>query len=202
MGQRWVKVLKKSFIGAGCEAKIVVLITRRSQVQVLSPQPSQKATKNAGINSAFASAVYPQFIELARKLDSQYISLITPSRWMTKTGQGISNEWVDSIITGNHFICINEHCCTQQSSAQHDYPCPFQQGCAQSPQINFSSLCHFNNSLWHSLLHCNIPKHSCQQLQRHHLTGGAFFLTFLPKYCLLCWILGRHGQISHLLRHR
>ena len=28
---------------------------------------------------------------------------------MTKTGQGISEEWVDSVITENHFICINDY---------------------------------------------------------------------------------------------
>ena len=73
------------------------------------PYQDIKATEKAGINSAFASAIYPQFIELARKLNPQYISLITPSRWMTKTGQGVSDEWVDSVIKGNHFICINDY---------------------------------------------------------------------------------------------
>ena len=73
------------------------------------PYQNIQATEKAKINSAFASAVYPQFIELARKLKPNYVSMITPSRWMTKTGQGISEEWVDDMIKGNHFIAIYDY---------------------------------------------------------------------------------------------
>ena len=68
-----------------------------------------QATEKAKINSAFASAVYPQFIELSRKLKPVYISMITPSRWMTKTGQGISEDWVDDMINCNHIIAIHDY---------------------------------------------------------------------------------------------
>lgn len=65
---------------------------------------SEKTTNNG----AFASAIYPQFIEQACKLNPRYITMITPSRWMTKAGQGISDEWVDKMISGNHFVEIHD----------------------------------------------------------------------------------------------
>lgn len=54
--------------------------------------------------SSYAGSIYPLFIDLARKLKPSYISMITPSRWMTKDGQGVKDEWVDEMINCNHFI--------------------------------------------------------------------------------------------------
>lgn len=68
-----------------------------------------QSTDKAGINSAFASAIYPKFIEMSRKLCPMYLSLVTPSRWMTKTGQGIPEEWVDDMINSNHFISMFDY---------------------------------------------------------------------------------------------
>lgn len=74
------------------------------------PYQLSKATENStNNNSAFASAIYPYFIEQAIKLHPRYLIMITPSRWMTKTGQGISDEWVDKMITGNHFVEIHDY---------------------------------------------------------------------------------------------
>ena len=73
------------------------------------PYQNIQATEKAKINSAFASAVYPQFIEISRKLNPLYISMISPSRWMTKTGQGISDSWVDNMINCNHLIKIHDY---------------------------------------------------------------------------------------------
>ena len=72
------------------------------------PYQEIKATDKSSTNSAFASALYPAFIDLSANLSPNYISLITPSRWMTKQGQGISNEWVDKMIECNHFITIHD----------------------------------------------------------------------------------------------
>ena len=58
--------------------------------------------------SAYAGSIYQYFIEIARRLHPRYISMITPSRWMTKDGQGIKDEWVDDMINCNHFIYIND----------------------------------------------------------------------------------------------
>ena len=68
-----------------------------------------KSTEKAGINTAFSSAIYPLFIDIACKLLPDYVSMITPSRWMTKTGQGISDNWVDGMLKGNHFRYIHDY---------------------------------------------------------------------------------------------
>lgn len=60
-------------------------------------------------NAAFASAIYPQFIEKACMLNPRYLVMITPSRWMTKTGQGISDEWVNKMLQCNHFEEIHDY---------------------------------------------------------------------------------------------
>ena len=67
---------------------------------------ASEKTKN---NGGFGTAIYPHFIELATKLKPDYISMITPSRWMVKVGQGISDEWVDKMIDSNHFILIKDY---------------------------------------------------------------------------------------------
>lgn len=72
------------------------------------PYQDNQSSLNCTTNRAFSSAIYPQFIDLAMSLTSRYVSLITPSRWMTKTGQGIDEEWVDKMIDGNHFITIHD----------------------------------------------------------------------------------------------
>lgn len=60
-------------------------------------------------NSALASAIYPQFITIARSLNPKYLSMITPSRWMSKMGRGVKEEWVDELISCNHFVCIHDY---------------------------------------------------------------------------------------------
>ena len=73
------------------------------------PYQVVKATDKAGANNAFATAIYPAFIQIADKLNPHFISMITPSRWMTKTGQGINEDWVDSLINSNHFISLIDY---------------------------------------------------------------------------------------------
>lgn len=72
------------------------------------PYQEIKATDNATSNSAFASALYPAFIDMACTINPSYVSLITPSRWMTKQGQGISDEWATKMITCNKFVSIHD----------------------------------------------------------------------------------------------
>ena len=66
---------------------------------------SEKTTNNG----AFASAIYPLFIDKALALNPTYLIMITPSRWMTKAGQGISDAWVDKMLQGNHFVEMHDY---------------------------------------------------------------------------------------------
>ena len=73
------------------------------------PYQLVQASDNCTTNSAFASAIYPYFIDIACRLEPKYVSMITPSRWMTKTGQGISDKWVDNMLNCNHFSVIHDY---------------------------------------------------------------------------------------------
>ncbi len=72
---------------------------------IVGNPPYQIALSNT---SAYAGSIYQFFIEMARRIKPHYISMITPSRWMTKDGQGIKDEWVDNMIDSNHFIKLTD----------------------------------------------------------------------------------------------
>lgn len=72
------------------------------------PYQLSLASEKTENNGAFASAIYPLFIEQACKLAPKYLCMIVPSRWMTKAGQGIADEWVDKMIQSNHFVEVHD----------------------------------------------------------------------------------------------
>ena len=78
---------------------------------IVGNPPYQKAegAEVSTTNSALASAIYPQFITIARSLSPKYLSMITPSRWMSKMGRGVKEEWVDELISCNHFVSIHDY---------------------------------------------------------------------------------------------
>ena len=71
-------------------------------------QIMQTTDKTTSTQAALAGAIYPDFINCARKLSPNFISLITPSRWMTKAGRGVSEQWVNELLHSNHFISIHD----------------------------------------------------------------------------------------------
>ncbi|MBR2958548.1 MAG: Eco57I restriction-modification methylase domain-containing protein [Bacteroidales bacterium] len=73
------------------------------------PYQLSKATDKTTNNGAFASAIYPMFIDQAIAIHPQYLIMIVPSRWMTRTGQGISDDWVDKMVKGNHIVELHDY---------------------------------------------------------------------------------------------
>ena len=71
-------------------------------------------------NAAFASAIYPLFVKQACALMPRHLVMITPSRWMTRTGQGIPDEWVDEMLKGNHFVALHDFQDSQECFAGVD----------------------------------------------------------------------------------
>lgn len=59
-------------------------------------------------NASFASAIYPKFVEQATRLFPRHLVMIVPSRWMTKTGQGVPVKWCEEMIHSNHFFSIDD----------------------------------------------------------------------------------------------
>lgn len=75
---------------------------------IISNPPYQMTFGIEGGNSANAKSIYNVFIEKAIKLRPKYICMITPSRWMTKTAQGIPDSWVDAALASNKFKIIHD----------------------------------------------------------------------------------------------
>lgn len=75
---------------------------------IVGNPPYQMTFGIEGGNSANAKSIYNMFIEQAIKLNPKYLCMITPSRWMTKTAQGIPESWVDSMLQSNRFKVIHD----------------------------------------------------------------------------------------------
>lgn len=75
---------------------------------IIGNPPYQLSFGIEGTNSANAKSIYNQFISQAIKLNPKYLVMITPSRWMTKTAQGIPEDWVDRIISCNQFEVLHD----------------------------------------------------------------------------------------------
>lgn len=75
---------------------------------IIGNPPYQMTFGIEGGNSANAKSIYNLFIEQAIKLKPRYLCMITPSRWMTKTAQGIPEAWVDAALSSNQFKIIHD----------------------------------------------------------------------------------------------
>ncbi len=56
-----------------------------------------------------SNSIYNLFIEIACRLNSDYVSMITPSRWMTRGAQSIPDSWIDKMLACNHFITMHDY---------------------------------------------------------------------------------------------
>ncbi|MDO4409704.1 MAG: Eco57I restriction-modification methylase domain-containing protein [Akkermansia sp.] len=65
---------------------------------IIGNPPYQLSVGNTNGNKSKARAIYHEFISQAIKLDPRYLIMITPSRWMTRSVEGISDEWLDTMI--------------------------------------------------------------------------------------------------------
>lgn len=75
---------------------------------IIGNPPYQLNVGNDGGNSSKAKAIYHLFIEQALKLKPKYLVMITPSRWMTRSVEGISPAWIDGMINSKKFREIHD----------------------------------------------------------------------------------------------
>ena len=75
---------------------------------IVGNPPYQMAFGLDGGNSSNAKSIYNLFIDAAIRLDPRLIVMIVPSRWMTKTAQGISESWIDEMLCSNHISVMHD----------------------------------------------------------------------------------------------
>ena len=75
---------------------------------IVGNPPYQLNVGNEGRNSAGANAIYHLFIDKALELNPKYLTMIIPSRWMTKSASGINDEWVEKMINSNRIKEIHD----------------------------------------------------------------------------------------------
>lgn len=75
---------------------------------IISNPPYQMTFGIEGGNSSNAKSIYNLFIDKAAKLNPRYMCMITPSRWMTKTAQGIPDIWIENALHSNQFKVMHD----------------------------------------------------------------------------------------------
>ncbi|MBR5555236.1 Eco57I restriction-modification methylase domain-containing protein [bacterium] len=76
---------------------------------IIGNPPYQLGVGNDGGNSAKAKAIYHQFVSQAIKLEPKYITMIIPSRWMTRSVEGISDAWIDEMLNCNKIEILHDY---------------------------------------------------------------------------------------------
>ena len=75
---------------------------------IIGNPPYQLNVGNTVGNSSKAKSIYHLFVEQALKLSPRFLCMITPSRWMTKTTEGIPDQWVNQMIETNHIMYLHD----------------------------------------------------------------------------------------------
>lgn len=75
---------------------------------IIGNPPYQLNVGNTSGNSSKARAIYHKFIERAKELNPKYITMIVPSRWMTKSSDGIPDKWVDDMLNENKIKVLHD----------------------------------------------------------------------------------------------
>ena len=76
---------------------------------IIGNPPYQLGVGNEGGNSSKAKAIYHQFVSQAIKLNPKYITMIIPSRWMTRSVEGISDNWIDEMLNCNKLEVLHDY---------------------------------------------------------------------------------------------
>ena len=76
---------------------------------IISNPPYQFSVGNTSGNASKAKAIYHQFISQATKLNPKYMVMITPSRWMTRSTEGIPEQWIDDMLNSNRIMIMHDY---------------------------------------------------------------------------------------------
>lgn len=76
---------------------------------IIGNPPYQLNVGNTSGNSSKAKAIYHLFVSQAMKLQPRYLTMIIPSRWMTRSTEGIPDEWVDEMLDSKHIRNMHDY---------------------------------------------------------------------------------------------
>lgn len=76
---------------------------------IIGNPPYQLNVGNTSGNSSKAKAIYHLFVSQAMKLQPRYLTMIIPSRWMTRSTEGIPDEWVDEMLDSKHIRIMHDY---------------------------------------------------------------------------------------------
>ncbi len=75
---------------------------------IIGNPPYQLNVGNTSGNSSKAKAIYHIFVSQAKKLQPHYLVMITPSRWMTRSTEGISDDWIDDMLNDRKIRIVHD----------------------------------------------------------------------------------------------
>lgn len=76
---------------------------------IIGNPPYQLDVGNEGGNKSKARAIYHLFIEQAIKLNPRHLVMIVPSRWMTRSTEGISDSWIDTMLENKKIKEVHDY---------------------------------------------------------------------------------------------
>ena len=77
-------------------------------ITVVGNIPYQENLGNDGRNSSKSKSIYHLFFDSVMELEPRYISMIMPSRWMTRSADSVPSKWVDKMLSQNKFKVIHD----------------------------------------------------------------------------------------------
>jgi hypothetical protein len=75
---------------------------------IVGNPPYQLSIGNDGTTSSTAKAIYQDFVSQASGLAPRYLSMVIPSRWMTRSTKGVSDEWIDQMINDHRIRVLHD----------------------------------------------------------------------------------------------
>jgi hypothetical protein len=76
---------------------------------VIGNPPYQLSVGNTSGNSSKARSIYHEFISQAIALEPRFISMVIPSRWMTRSAEGIPDTWIDEFIEDKRIRVLHDY---------------------------------------------------------------------------------------------
>ena len=87
--------------------KVQDLVGKNVKIKAIVGNPPYQVMDQGNCTSS--TAIYPLFIEIAQKINPQNISMITPSKWLTLQGRGLSESWALSVLESNNIVSIFDY---------------------------------------------------------------------------------------------